>query len=150
TGSPFPSPATPLVVEIPSPTDPAETATVDEFSGTPTGQVANFTLSPVFATTPAFFIDGSGPALFIFATEDGTIEAWNLALTDPDSPPGLPDDAVIVRDNSGAGAVYKGLALATRTVGADPKVPFLYATNFNTGNIDVFDGTFSPTTVPGT
>jgi uncharacterized protein (TIGR03118 family) len=147
TGSPFPAPATPLIVEIPSPTDPVETATVDDNNhGAPTGQVANLTL---FTATPAFFIDGSGPALFIFATEDGTIEAWNLTLPDPDplSPPGIPDDAVIVANNSAAGAVYKGLALATRTAAA---TPFLYATNFRTGNIDVFDGTFSPTTVPGT
>ena len=152
TGSPFPAPATPLIVEIPSPTDPVETPALDDNDhGTPTGQVANFTLSPIFATTPAFFIDGTGPALFIFATEDGTIEAWNLNLPDPDPTLGvLPEDAVIERDNSAAGAVYKGLALATRAVGADPKVPFLYATNFRTGGIDVFDGTFSPTTVPGT
>jgi uncharacterized protein (TIGR03118 family) len=138
-----------LIVEIPSPTDPPETpATDDNDHGTPTGQVANLTL---FTATPAFFIDGFGPALFIFATEDGTIEAWNQTLPDPDPTLGfLPEDAVIVRDNSAAGAVYKGLALATRTVGTDPKVPFLYATNFRTGGIDVFDGTFSPTSVPGT
>src|SRR6266481_348346 len=62
TGSPFPSPATPLIVEIPSPTDPPETPTTDDNDhGTPTGQVANLTL---FTATPAFFIDGNGPALF--------------------------------------------------------------------------------------
>jgi uncharacterized protein (TIGR03118 family) len=52
-------------------------------------------------------------------------------------------------DNS-AKAVYKGLALATRTVGGTSSVPFLYATNFRTGNIDVFDGSFKPVTPPPT
>jgi uncharacterized protein (TIGR03118 family) len=154
TGSPFPAPATPLIVDIPSPTDPTHGAA----TGTPTGQVANLTIA---TATPAFFIPNTmsatppnfGPALFIFATEDGTIEAWNQMIPEPDgpSPLGVPDDAVIVVDNStvGAGAVYKGLALATRTVGGNANVPFLYATNFRTGTVDVFDGTFGPATVPG-
>ena len=143
-----------LVVDIPSPTDPTHGGR----TGTPTGQVANLTLF----TTPAFFIPpafapAAGAALFIFATEDGTIAVWTTPpfglLPEPDgvSPFGVTDDALIVVDNStvGAGAVYKGLALANRTVGSDANVPFLYATNFRTGNIDVFDGTFSPATVPG-
>jgi uncharacterized protein (TIGR03118 family) len=147
TGTPFPSPATPLVVDIPSPTDPTEGGA----TGAPTGQVAN--------PTPAFLIPNTPnslcrtppncPALFIFATEDGTIAAWNLGLPAPvpPSPLGLPDDAVIMVDNSGAKAVYKGLALAFRTVEGTSNVPFLYATNFRTGNIDVFDGGFKPVTL---
>ena len=156
----------PLVVEIPLPTDSptADPTPPNPFDGTPTGQVANLTLF----STPAFFIPNLtppmmpasfGPADFIFATEDGEIEAWNQAIvdTDADSGPPFPDDSVIVVNNSAgtpgggaAGAVYKGLALATRTIPpSTAQVPFLYATNFRTGNIDVFDGTFSPTTVPG-
>ena len=154
TGSPFPFPATPLVVDIPSPTDPTHGGA----TGAPTGQVANLTL---FAT-PSFFIPNTkssspanfGPALFIFATEDGTIEAWNQNIPEPDGTPSpnlhVPDDAVIVADNSTAGAVYKGLALASRTVAAAADVPFLYATNFRTGNVDVFDGSFTQVSVPGT
>jgi uncharacterized protein (TIGR03118 family) len=146
-----------LVVDIPSPTDPTHGGN----TGAPTGQVANLTLF----STPSFFIPNTmsasppnfGVALFIFATEDGTIEAWTEPpfglLPEPDgpSPFGVTDDALIVVDDStvGAGAVYKGLALATRTVGTTANVPFLYATNFRTGNVDVFDGTFSPATVPG-
>ena len=143
-----------LVVDIPSPTDPTHGGR----TGTPTGQVANLTLF----TTPAFFIPpafapAAGAALFIFATEDGTIAVWTTPpfgfLPEPDgvSPFGVTDDALIVVDNStvGAGAVYKGLALANRTVGTNANVPFLYATNFRTGTVDVFDGTFSPATVPG-
>jgi uncharacterized protein (TIGR03118 family) len=145
-----------LVVDIPSPTDPTHGGR----TGTPTGQVANLSLfaTPGFFIPPAF-APAAGVALFIFATEDGTIAVWTTPpfgfLPPPDgvSPFGVfADDALIVVDNStvGAGAVYKGLALADRTVGTNTTVPFLYATNFRTGNIDVFDGTFSPTTVPGT
>ncbi len=134
TGSPIP-----LVVDIPSPTDPTQGGR----TGAPTGQVAN----PTSAFNIIKISDPNGtdfgPALFIFATEDGTIEAWNLNKTlEPDgalSPflGGVPDDAVIVVDNSAKGAVYKGLAM-----GAVSGNPMLYATNFRTGNIDVFDGNF--------
>jgi uncharacterized protein (TIGR03118 family) len=128
---------------LPSVIIPAPTAAT---GGTPTGIVANF-----FVATPAFLIPdpanpGSnfGPALFIFDTEDGTLLAWNAA---PNVTPGLPDPttAEIVVDNSAAGAVYKGLAIGTNSSSA----PLLYATNFNTGAIDVFDTNFQPTTVTG-
>jgi uncharacterized protein (TIGR03118 family) len=135
-------------VDVPSPTDP----TGGGNTGAPTGQVANLTL----ASSPAFNIKihepnghDFGPALFIFATEDGTIEAWNATIPEPDGTPspnlGVPDDAKIVVDNSASGAVYKGLALGFRAMGDTPGNPFLYATNFRTGNIDVFDGNFQPT-----
>jgi uncharacterized protein (TIGR03118 family) len=151
TGPAFPSPATPLIVDIPSPTDPTKGGA----TGAPDGQVANLTLF----STPEFFLGpgGSfGASLFIFATEDGTIEAWTTppfgSIPEPDGPPpiGVEDDALIVVDNStvGPGAVYKGLALANRTIGT-ASLGFLYATNFRTGNIDVFDGTFTQVNVPG-
>jgi uncharacterized protein (TIGR03118 family) len=156
-GIPFPAAATPLVVDIPSPTDPTHGGA----TGAPTGQVANNTLF----STPAFFLGPGGifgPALFSFATEDGTIEGWNSppfvspGIPEPDgpSPLGITDDAFIQVDNStnptpANGAVYKGLALATRTIGTNTNAPFLYATNFRSGNVDVFDGTFTPVTVPG-
>ena len=47
-------------------------------------------------------------------------------------------EAILVSDNSPSGAVYKGLALATRTSGG----PTLYATNFHNGTVDVFDSSF--------
>jgi len=160
TGSPFQTPATPFVVDIPLPTDPTKGGN----GGAPTGQVANLT---ILTATPEFLIPNLampatppdfGPALFIFATEDGTIEAWNQTVPEPDGTPvpnlGFPDDAMIVVDNAAGGgptgAVYKGLALATRTIASTPDVPFLYATNFRSGNIDVFDGSFNPVSLPGT
>src|SRR5258708_18427057 len=108
-----------LVVDIPVPGGPTTDPNND---GTPTGQVANLTL---FTATPAFPISTFGPADFIFATEAGTIAAWNTSLTDTDgpaSPTGLPDDAIIVVDNTAgtpgggaAGAACKALSLASRT-----------------------------------
>jgi uncharacterized protein (TIGR03118 family) len=86
----------------------------------PTGQVANtgtgFVLSN--ATT-------SAPAAFIFATLDGHIEAWNPTV---DALIGKTEDKATV-----AGASYTGLALASSN---------LYAANFATGKIDVFNSTF--------
>jgi len=91
--------------------------------GTPTGLVANLSL---FTASPGFEGD-----IFIFDTEDGTIVGWTTVL------PNFNTQAVVRVDNSASGAVYKGLVLASDSAGAD----HLYATNFNSGNIDVFDST---------
>ena len=47
-------------------------------------------------------------------------------------------------DNSPAGAIYKGLAIATTAAGT-----FLYAADFHNARVDVFDGTFAPVIAPG-
>ena len=99
-------------------------------AGTPTGQVFNSSMQ-------GFNITQNGktaPAFFIFATEDGTISAWNPNVN--------PNSAVIAVDNSkggspGDGAVYKGLAIGTTTDGT-----FLYAANFRNGSVDVFNSKF--------
>lgn len=101
-----------ITVNIPSP----DSAT----GGTPTGMVAN--------TTSDFAIGASGPALFIFAGEDGIISAWNTAAP----------NAQVAVNRSAANAVYKGLAMATSN-GAN----FLYATDFHNGHVDVFDKNFA-------
>jgi uncharacterized protein (TIGR03118 family) len=72
-------------------------------------------------------------ASFIFATEDGTISGWNGGTV-----------AAIMADNSAAKAVYKGLAIGTSAGG-----PTLYAANFRSGAIDVFNSTWAPTTLAG-
>ncbi len=102
-------------VNIPSPTMST--------GGTPTGIVANLT---IFTATPGFQGD-----IFIFDTEDGTIVGWTTVL------PSFNTQAVVKVDNSAGGAVYKGLALASDSTGNE----HLYATNFHSGNIDVFDST---------
>ena len=138
-----------LVVNIPSPDD------LTGNSGTPTGTVFNIALGK-----GAFMItDGThtAPAVFLFATEDGTIVGWNPGV-DPtgkfDGPGGISTHAVIAVDNSGnnftesdpakqTGAVYKGLAIATDASGRT----LLYATNFRSGNVDVFNSDFTPATM---
>ena len=78
----------------------------------------------------------TGPAKFIFATEDGVIAGWNSASNDS-------RDAR-QSDDSPSGAVYKGLALGAGGTGAR-----IYATDFHNGRIDVWDNSFHPvTTLP--
>lgn len=114
-GTPQPSPAAPLVVQIPRVTADTPAA--------PTGIVFN--------PTPGFVVSAngkSGAALFIFVTEDGTISGWNPTV----------DLHNAIQVGSGATAVYKGLAMATN--GSDA---FLYATNFHDGVVEVYDSTFA-------
>jgi len=86
----------------------------------PTGQVAN--------TGTGFVLSNgtkSAPAAFIFATLDGHIEAWSPIV-----------DPLIGNTESKAtvpGASYTGLALANNR---------LFAANFATGRINVFDSAF--------
>lgn len=134
-----------LVVSIPGPGDPSSA------SGTPTGTVFNSDLAG-----GGFKIsDGTttAPAVFLFATEDGTILGWNPKV-DPtgkfDGPGGASTHAVIAVDNSAKpdaadGAVYKGLTMATDANGQT----LLYASNFRSGKVDVFDTKFNPVNVPG-
>jgi uncharacterized protein (TIGR03118 family) len=113
-----------LVVSIPAP----KGATSGQVSA-PTGIISN--------STTSFHLPGTAmPAFFIFDTEDGTIAAWN---------PGVDlMHAVIAVDNSSSGANYKGLAL-----GANASGNLIFATNFRSGNVDVFDTNFAPVTTDG-
>ena len=118
----------PLTVKIPPPQgSPGGT------SASPTGIVWN-------PNSQAFLLMAQPQlaSLFIFATEDGTISAWNPTVDR--------NNAVLKVDNSegGNGAVYKGLALATNSQGV-----FLYATNFRAATIDVFDSKFQPARLDG-
>jgi uncharacterized protein (TIGR03118 family) len=120
-----------LKVDIPAPPSAGDGAV-----GAPTGQAFNTfdTTSPDFVITKN---GSSGPAFFVFATEDGTIAGWN---------PGVDRaHAVIAVDRSTAtdrtgdvGANYKGLALVNT-----PSGKFLYATSFRFGTVDVFDSHFN-------
>jgi uncharacterized protein (TIGR03118 family) len=124
-GQPFPS-GTPLVVTIPPPAgSPAGT------TAAPTGAIFNDTSDFVVSESGM-----SGPSLFVFATEDGTISGWNPNVD--------VNNAILEVDNSGSGAVYKGLALLSNKSG-----DFLAATNFHNGTVDVFDGSFGPATLAG-
>src|ERR1700688_4884977 len=80
--------------------------------GCPTGTVSN--------ATGSYFAGGS----FIFDTEDGLVVYWN----------GSSNTAIVGKDNSASGAVYKGLAI----LGTN-----LLAANFNSGKVDVYDTSFN-------
>jgi uncharacterized protein (TIGR03118 family) len=142
----------PLVVSIPTP--------IGLDGGTPTGTVFNTGLGS--AAFPVTGLDNTGhtasaPAVFLFATEDGTIVGWNPAI-DPTGqfagPSGASTHAVLALNNSGnnftdpdpkeqTGAVYKGLTVATNgtpILPADPdSTALLYASNFRTGTIEVYN-----------
>ena len=51
--------------------------------------------------------------------------------------------AHVLFDNSASGAVYKGCAL-----GGTAAAPLLFAANFNSGNVDVFNGSLTPVQNP--
>jgi len=97
--------------------------------GEPTGVVFN-------GDTTLFKIPTNGQAAqFVFATLDGTVAAWNSALT----------AAVTVANNSASKAVYTGIAIDTNTTGS-----FLLVANQASGAIDVFDSNFAPAHLAGT
>jgi uncharacterized protein (TIGR03118 family) len=114
--------AAPLVVTIPD--------------GSPTGQVAN--------TTTDFVVSSGGhsaPALFIFASENGGIDGWAPTVgAGPSGPPSTTAISAVPNSNS----VYKGLAIDTSTANHR-----LYAANFRTGSVDVFNSSFQMVNKPG-
>jgi uncharacterized protein (TIGR03118 family) len=92
--------------------------------GNPTGQVFNSTASD-------FKLSNNAKATFLFATLGGFIAGWNGGT------------AAQVQVTT-AGAAYTGLALANNGSGN-----FLYAANGAGNRIDVFSGTFAPSTPSG-
>jgi uncharacterized protein (TIGR03118 family) len=81
----------------------------------PTGVVANGTTSEFLG------------ARFIFVTEDGTIAGFTGGTT-----------VVTEKNNSTSGAVYKGCTIAEWN-----GKHYLYAANFHSGKIEVYDSTFT-------
>jgi len=86
----------------------------------------------VFNGTPEFLLSNGKPALFIFVTEDGTIAGWNGGTTAQLIP------------NSSKDAVYKGCTIAELN-----GKHYLYAANFHSGEIEVYDGTFQRVELKG-
>jgi uncharacterized protein (TIGR03118 family) len=105
---------------------------VVQVDGGPTGIVFNGSSGFVVQSGAA-----SGPARFIFASEDGKIRGWNPAV-----PPATV--AHVGADRSGVGANYKGLAIAQTASG-----PLLYAADFHNARVDVFDGSWHVVGGPG-
>jgi uncharacterized protein (TIGR03118 family) len=128
-------------------------STFFDFNGTPAGaavaiplpsNTSTGTAAPtgiVYNGTSDFLLNSSpgSSAIFIFATEDGTISGWNPSVN--------PTKAILKVDNAAfptSGAVYKGLAIGNNGSGN-----FLYAANFATGKIDVFNRSFVLTALTG-
>jgi len=89
----------------------------------------------VFNATKSFNLPGtSTPAEYLFATLAGTIAAWS---------PSLGATAVVPVDQSAAGSVYTGVAIAGKG-----KKAVALAANFAKGKLDAFDSSFAPVTEP--
>ncbi|HEX4138264.1 MAG TPA: TIGR03118 family protein [Bryobacteraceae bacterium] len=111
---------TALVVSIPS------------AGGALTGGPVTGVIQNTFSSNTAVLDVAAGkPASFLFCAEDGVISGWNSSVD--------ATHAHILFDNSKSGAVYKGCAL-----GGTSTAPLLFAANFNSGNVDVYDGGFTP------
>lgn len=102
----------------------------------PTGQVFN---SFQTSNPHAFVLSDGNPASFLFATEDGTIAAWNPGAGNTAELPVNNSDNTATGDAGlDIGAVYKGLA-----IGMSEHGPTLYAANFSHGTVDMFDKHFN-------
>ena len=108
-----------------------DVSTIYQADGTPRSLVVDVQSAPTGAasnTGSSFIVTkgaNSGPALFLFATEEGKILGWNPNVD--------ATHAVVAADRSSAGAIYKGLAILGNT---------LYAADFHNARIDVFNGSF--------
>jgi len=88
----------------------------------PDGLVANNTAG--FQITNGII---TAPALWIVATEDGTISAYNPLVN-------LTNIILPIINNSASGTVYKGITIAGS---------LLYAVDFHNNKVDVFDSNFN-------
>jgi uncharacterized protein (TIGR03118 family) len=105
----------------------APVATTPPPAGSPTGVMFN-------GSATDFLLAPGAPAVFIFVSEDGTVQGWNPGVNRA--------SAVIKVDNSRIpnardGAVYKG-----STIAEIDGHKFILAANFRSGRIDVFDTNF--------
>jgi uncharacterized protein (TIGR03118 family) len=108
---------TSLIVTIP-PADPNNKKTP---TGTPTGTIFN-------GSQADFLLAPGKPAVFLFATNDGTISGWN---------PGVAATLAVIVVKTTDGSSYTGLTSAFIN-----GKPYLYAANFNKGRVDVYDNAF--------
>jgi uncharacterized protein (TIGR03118 family) len=102
--------------------------------GSPTGVMFN-------GSPKDFLLAPGKPAIFLFVTEDGTVQGWNPGVN--------PASAIIKVDhsqvpNAANGAVYKGATIAE----IDRK-KFILAANFRSGRVDVFDTNFHQVQLSG-
>ncbi|HXC97538.1 MAG TPA: TIGR03118 family protein [Edaphobacter sp.] len=121
-----------LVVTIPK-ANPKDASVPN---GSPTGVIAN-------GSTTDFLLAPQKPAIFIFATLDGTLAAWNPNVANTPGVQGPSTNATTVAhttDGSGFTAITSGIVDGNR---------YLFVANFLKGRIDVYDNTFSPIKLKG-
>ncbi len=110
---------TPLVVTIPT-GDPSVSKT-----GSPTGTIFNGTKN--------FQLAPGASALFLFATEDGTISGWN---------PGVKATSAVIKVNEGQASVFKAITSATVTLPYLGTQTLLYLADFRKGRVEIYDSAF--------
>lgn len=108
----------PLVVTIPAAASNTEGAN-------PTGIVFNSAGSGFVVSQNGH----SGPSIFIFVSEDGSISGWNPQVS--------PTAAIRAVDPGTEEVIYKGAALGTTASG-----PRLFVTNFHGAKVEVYDQNF--------
>jgi len=117
-----------------------DTSTLYDGAGTPQSLVVGVRGAPtgtVFNGGTGFEVtDGTttAPALFLFATESGTIRGWSPTVGTM-TPPSTRTFKVV--DRSSRDVIYKGLAIASSVDGE-----LLYATDFHHARVNVFDESF--------
>jgi uncharacterized protein (TIGR03118 family) len=110
--------ALPIAVGIPIPS-----------GGTPPSRPTGVVFNPI---AEDFLVRGT-PAQFLFATEDGTISTW-ASINGSN-----PSFALLARDDSPSGAVYKGLAILTPQCCRE----YLALTDFRRGFVATYDVNFN-------
>jgi uncharacterized protein (TIGR03118 family) len=117
-----PQTVNPLVVKIPG--------------GLPTGQASNSTTDFVVKAA-----DGtSGPAFFLFAGITGHLTGWNPTVGITGTAPSTnAQDAIVT-----PGGSYTGLAMGQPASG-----PRLYAADFGTGKVEMYDGSWAAVHIRG-
>jgi uncharacterized protein (TIGR03118 family) len=113
---------------------------IPQWDGSPGGNPDGI----VFNGTTDFEIVPGKSGIFLFSTEDGTIQAWN---------PQVARNSTEIMFNGWPDAEYKGMAL-----GVAGGANYIYAANFKAGTVDAFDahyqqhsfgsGAFTDNTIP--
>lgn len=98
----------------------------------PAGPATGNPTGIVFNGSTDFVISNGQPARFLFVNLDGVLSGWN-------GPAG--DNAFLIHDNS-ATSVYTGMA-----IGVSNGANYIYASDFRSGKIHVWDGSFAPVTM---
>jgi uncharacterized protein (TIGR03118 family) len=136
-----PPPVSPLVTIVPLNAPGGASGNGVIVPNAPSQPAPGSPTSVLFNGNPnAFLLAPGKQAIFIFVTEDGTVQGWN---------PGVSATASIIKvDNSQLpnkhnGAVYKGATIVELNGN-----PFILAANFRNGRIDAFDFNFKQVRLP--